>query len=183
MNAFSLGCRVALCSLLLSTSAAFSHLATPELATPVRHAGPLPPALLTAKRIFISNDGADGGLFPHPFSGDSDRGYDQFYAGVQALGRFQSVADPSQADLVLELRLTAPYGPTNANKQNGAADPLPTFRLTIYDRRSHYVLWSLTESIEVAMKQTTHDRNFDEAVQRLVAGFDALTMPQSPPTR
>src|ERR1700758_2121046 len=83
---------------------------------------PVPPALLAAKKIFISNAGADSGLFPHPFSGDPDRAYNKFYAALQNWGRYQCVTDPSEADLVLELQLTAPYGPTNANKQKGASD-------------------------------------------------------------
>jgi hypothetical protein len=67
---------------------------------------PVPPALLTGKKIFVSNVGADSGLFPHPFSGTPDRAYNQFYAAVQKWGRYQCVADPSDADLVFELRLT-----------------------------------------------------------------------------
>ncbi len=34
---------------------------------------PVPQALMKAKKIFLSNAGADSGLFPHPFSGDPDR--------------------------------------------------------------------------------------------------------------
>ena len=40
--------------------------------TPVAIA-PVPSLLLSAKKVFISNAGADSGLFPHPFSGDPDR--------------------------------------------------------------------------------------------------------------
>jgi len=36
------------------------------------------------------------------------------------------------------------------------------------DRRSHYVLWALTESIERANLQKTHDLNFDVALSTLV---------------
>ncbi len=58
------------------------------------------------------------------------------------------------------------------------------FRLVIYDRPTHYVLWALTESIAPATLQKTHDHNFDEALAALVvdagrfdevaAGGDAL---------
>ena len=89
----------------------------------------VPPALLNAKTVFISNAGADSGLFPHPFSGDPDRAYNEFYAAMQSWGRYQLVADPSEADVVLELRLIAPYGPSAPNKRNGASDPLPMFQL------------------------------------------------------
>src|ERR1700754_2347951 len=66
---------------------------------------PVPPALLNAKKVFISNAGADSGLFPHPFTGDPDRAYNEFYANVESWGRYQLVANPAQADLVFELRL------------------------------------------------------------------------------
>ncbi len=136
---------------------------------------PIPKELLSARKIFISNAGADSGLFPHPFSGDPNRGYNELFAGLHALAQFELVPSPAEADLVLEIRLMAPYGPNSPNKQNGAADPLPMFRLVVYDRPSHYVLWTFTNTVEVALKQQTHDRNFDEAISNLVADFQALT--------
>jgi hypothetical protein len=136
---------------------------------------PVPALLLDAKTLFISNAGADSGLFPHPFSGDPDRAYNEFYANVMSWGRYQVVASPAKADLVFELRLMAPNGPSNANKQKGASDPLPMLRLVIYDRPSHYVLWALTESIAPATLQKTHDHNFDEAIANLVLDAGRLT--------
>jgi hypothetical protein len=135
---------------------------------------PVPPALGTAKTVFISNAGADAGLFPHPFSGGADRGYNQFYAMVKSWGRFELVNDPAQADLVFELQLHAPNGPQNADKTKGASDPLPMFRLTILDRKTHYVLWALTESIEQANLQKTHDHNFDDALGLLGGDLKAI---------
>jgi hypothetical protein len=99
-------------------------------------AGPIPPALLAAKTIFVSNAGADAGLFPEvfsggsglssePFSGDPDRAYTEFYTALKNTGDYTLVGDPFGADLILEIRLTAPYGPTNPNRQNGAPDPCP----------------------------------------------------------
>jgi hypothetical protein len=136
---------------------------------------PVPSQLLNAKTVFISNAGADSGLFPHPFTGDPDRAYNEFYAGVESWGRYQLVASPDQADLVFELQLTAPNGPSNADKSKGASDPLPMLRLVIYDRPTHYVLWALTESIASATLQKTHDHNFDEAVANLVLDAGRLT--------
>ncbi len=136
---------------------------------------PAPPALAAAKTVFVSNAGADAGLFPQPFSGDPNRAYAEFYSSLKASGAFTLVNDPSEADLVLELQLTAPNGPANANKQNGAADPLPMFRLAVYDRKTHFVLWTITESITVAFLQKTHDRNFDDALQSVVNQLLAVT--------
>jgi hypothetical protein len=136
---------------------------------------PVPPAIRSAARIFLSNAGGDSGLFPSPFSGDASRGYNQLYAALKATGQHQLVADPSDADLVLELQLNAPNGPSSGSKVNGASDPLPMFRLVVYDRKSHYVLWAFTQSIEVAIKQKTHDLNFDDAVKTIALEFEALS--------
>jgi hypothetical protein len=136
---------------------------------------PVPPALLNGKKVFLSNGGVDSGLFPHPFSGGADRAYNQMYAALQKQGRYELVSDPSDADLVFELRLNAPYGPANANKVKGASDPLPMFRLTIFDRKAHYVLWALTESIEEANLQKTHDHNFDDALAALLGDLKTVT--------
>jgi hypothetical protein len=133
--------------------------------------GPVPPGILAAKSIFVSNAGADSGMFPSPFTGDPDRAYTEFYAALKATGDYQLADDPSQADLVLELQLIAPNGPTNPNKINGAADPLPRFRLIVYDRKTHYILWTVTESIDAADSQKSHDKNFDLALTEVLNEF------------
>jgi hypothetical protein len=157
-----------LCLLFLAASVATAQ----DTAGQVR--GPVPPAILSARRIFVSNAGADSGLFPKPFSGNTDRAYNQFFAALKAAGLFELVYDPSEADLVLELQLLAPTGPSNADKQKGASEPVPEFRLTVYDRKSHYILWTLSESIGVALLQKTHDRNFNQALSNLLLDFQQL---------
>ena len=68
--------------ILLSTA-----LGIPSLAQEMMPVAPVPPALYIAKKVFIANAGADSGLFPHPFSGEPDRAYNEFYAGVKAMSR------------------------------------------------------------------------------------------------
>ncbi|HMD08143.1 MAG TPA: hypothetical protein VKH63_11445 [Candidatus Acidoferrum sp.] len=159
-----------LCAALLFAVATGAQAPPPPLSL-----APVPPTLLNAKTVFVSNAGADSGLFPHPFSGDPDRPYNQFYAAMQSWGRYQLVADPSEADVVFELQLIAPPGPSSGNKVNGASDPVPMFRLVIYDRKTHYVLWALTESIPIAVLQKTHDNNFDGALSALTADLKRVT--------
>jgi hypothetical protein len=101
---------------------------------------------------------------------------------LKTTGEFDLVPDPSDADLVLELELIAPLGPTSANKQNGAPDPVPQFRLVIYDRKTHYILWTLTESIGVALLQPTHDRNFNDALANILLDFQRLASKLPVPT-
>ena len=49
------------------------------------------------------------------------------------------------------------------------------FRLVIYDRSTHYILWALTESIERASLQKNHDKNFDLALDELTNDLKRLT--------
>ena len=137
----------------------------------------VPLGILNAKSVFISNGGSDAGLFPEPFSGDANRGYFSFVANLQHLQKYDLVQDPSQADVVMEIQLLAPTGPQNRSKQLGAADFLPFFKLTVYDRETHFVLWTITEPIELAMRQKTHDNNFDVALSHLVDDLQALSQP------
>jgi hypothetical protein len=166
----------ALCSVLaaavLSAPTAFAQAAWP--------AAPVPPALTAAKTLFLSNAGADAGLFPEPFGGDPSRGYNEFYGALKQNGKYQLVGDPSQADLVLELRLEAPKGPSDPNKVKGASDPLPQFRLVVYDAKTHYVLWGFSQSIEIAYLQKTHDHNFDQALSNLLNQFEQVTGKATP---
>jgi hypothetical protein len=160
----------ALCTVFFAAALALAQ--EPTTATPQ---APVPSAIRTASKIFVSNAGGDGGLFPSPFSGDPNRGYNQFYAGLKANGQYQLVVDPSEADLVLELRLTAPNGPIRGTRVSGEADPRPMLRLLTYDRKTHYVLWAFTQSIEVALLQKNQDRNFDEALTTILLEFESLS--------
>ena len=160
-----------LCSCLSLAVAASAATAGFAQMPPNDQAGPVPPAIATAKTIFVSNAGADAGLFPEPFTGDPSRAYSELYAALKATGNYTLVGDPAQADLVLELRLNAPYGPSDANKQKGASDPLPMFRLVVYDGKTHYILWTITQSVEIAFLQKTHDKNFDMALTEILNQF------------
>jgi len=137
----------------------------------------VPTAILNAKSVFISNGGSDAGLFPEPFSGDPNRGYFAFMKALRDAHTLEVVDDPAQAEMVLEIHLSAPMVPMHISKQLGSADALPFFRLTIYDRKTHFVLWTITEPIEVAILQKTHDRNFDQALSHVVDDLWALSKP------
>ncbi len=161
--------RFLVCAALLTAAAAYAQLPA------YTQAGPVPQAIRSAKKVFVSNAGSDSGLFPSPFSGDPNRAYTQFYAALKTTNQFALADDPSDADLVLELQLIAPNGPTEGSKALGASDPLPMFRLTIFDRKTHYILWSITQSVDPALGQKNHDHTFDAAILVLVEKFQQLT--------
>ncbi|MGD1106963.1 MAG: hypothetical protein ABR865_07945 [Terracidiphilus sp.] len=140
--------------------------------TPSTPAGPVPPAILHAKSVFISNAGSEPGLFPqhftgdvqppYLFTGDQDRPYAEFYAALEATGDYKLLNDPSEADLVLEVQLPGPHSPLS---------PQPDFRLVIYSAQGRYVLWTIAQSIEPAELQKNRDKNFDQALTGVLDKF------------
>ena len=50
-------------------------------------------------------------------------------------------------------------------------------RLVVYDRPTHYILWADTQLIDVALKQKTHDVNFDRALDRLLIDLKSVVSP------
>jgi hypothetical protein len=152
MSCIGPGFRIVACFALFS---AFPVLAQQSATTPP---GPVPPAILAAKKIFISNSGASSSSF----SGGQNRAYNQLYAALQVSGVFEMAGDPSDADLVLELQIFD-SGPGSAS-----------FKLLIYDRKTHFLLWTLVEPISICTRQKTCDANFDEALPVLLLNFEKL---------
>jgi hypothetical protein len=152
MSRIGPGFRLVACFFLFS---GFAALAQQSATTPP---GSVPPAILAAKKIFLSNSGASNALY----SGGQNRAYNQLYAALQTSGFFDLAADPSDADLVLELQIYD-SGPGSA-----------TFKLLIYDRKTHFLLWTLLEPISLCNRQKTCDANFDEALPVLFLNFEKL---------
>ena len=128
---------------------------------------PLPAAITTAHKLFLGNAGDQE-------NADCLRAYNDLYAGLAKLTRFQLVPTPQAADLVLEMHYELTPGQTA-----GHDDPR-RFRVLLLDAQTHIVLWSLTERTNYAAFQHNRDKNLDEMVARLTADFDALTSAQPP---
>jgi hypothetical protein len=114
-------------------------------------AAPVPSLILNAKTIFVSNNGDASGAF----SGGADNLYNAFYDSLKNTNQFVMVADPSQADLVLETHFT----------------DVQTVRLIIYDRKTRFVLWSLQQGGISGAFQKTRDRKFAAGIDALVQQF------------
>src|ERR1039457_6567724 len=152
MSRIGLGLRFVACFALCSAIPGFAQ----QPATTA--SGPVPPAILAATKLFVSNSGA----YSTVYSGGQNRAYNQLYAALQGSGFFEMMGDPSDSDLVLELQFSDP-GPGST-----------TFRLLIYDRKSHFLLWTLLEPISACGRQKTCDANFDEALPVLLLNFEKL---------
>jgi hypothetical protein len=177
-KAFVLGMSLVILSL---GSLAFAAQAKPAPQAPV------PAQILTAKKVFIANAGLDEPLFDSPlFAGGPSRAYDQFYADLKASGRYELVGAPADADLLLEIRFTVPAVPEAEQKdylgKYSLASPYdPQFRLKIRDPKTNALLWTVIEHAQWAMTQGNREKNFDQALTKLVGDWQVVST-QAPAT-
>ena len=142
-------------------------------------AAPVPAQILAAKKVFLGNAGGDQPLLDDPqFTGGVERSYNQFYAAMKTWGRYEIVSAPGDADLLLEIRFTVPPvgGPVVRGDTIGGRPYDPQFRLEIRDPKTNTVLWAFTEHAQWAILQGNRDRNFDQALARIVSDVQGLTV-------
>jgi hypothetical protein len=147
-----------ICGAALSIALAALPLLAADKVTPAPPA-PVPAQILTARKVFISNAGATVAALDILFkcSWDANEPYNQFYAAMKSWGRFEIVSAPADADLVLEIRFDTYL-----------------FGLTILDSKTHFILWTIAQPVEVAAREKTYERNFGQAVANLVGDLKAL---------
>ena len=138
---------------------------------------PVPAQILAAKKVFVVNAGADGGAYPlAPFSGEPERAYNSFYAAMKTWGHYQLVGAPSDADMLIEIRLTVRPGVVlRGDSMYWDAQ----FRVVISDPKANAMLWAMTEQVENAVLQGNRDKNFDQALARIMADLQKLTAPST----
>jgi len=120
-------------------------------------AAPLPAQIATAKRVFISYA---GGIPEMPPQGDV--AYNQFYAAIKGWGRYELLAAPADADLVLEI--TVMYGVGRECYSH------PLLRLVILDPKTHIVVWAFTEGVHGDLRHY----DFDGAITKIVDDIKSL---------
>jgi len=138
-------------------SFAFAIILFPAVAS-LAQTAPLPSQILSAKKVFISNTGV--GFPPSGLSGTPDRMYNEFYADMKSSAQYVLVGAPSDADLVLDVNL----------------DPVVfQLKLDIRDPKTGIVLWAQFEPIRSNVSQKNRDKNFDNAISKLVSDLQVLT--------
>ena len=103
---------------------------------------------------------------PPVFSGGPERVYDELYAAVRAGGRYQIVGTPADADLLIEIGLTAPASGVGYD---------PQFRLAIRDPKTNALLWAFTEHVQWAIQQGNRNKNFDQTLARIISDLRGLS--------
>jgi len=125
-------------------------------------AAPIPVQIPAARQIFISNvPGINLNL-----AGGPTRTYDQFYAAVTGLQKYQLASSPAAADLVFEISIA---------RQIDAADGGVQLRLVMVDPKTNVPLWTIGQHIEVAVRKATAERNFDNAMAQLLNQLKQVT--------
>jgi hypothetical protein len=136
---------------------------------------PVPAQIVAAHKIFIANAGADivsQATFKR--AKDPDQAYNRFYSAMQAWGRYNLVSAPGEADLVIEIRFTAPM------YYNGSLPTYePQFGMRILDAKTHFLLWDLAEPVEGAFRKATWLKNFDKGLDALMDDLKKLSAPNA----
>ena len=142
---------------------------TPASAVPP---APVPSQILSAKRVFISNQ--PGALYLNPRNAEDDpyRPYNQFYASMKGWGYYELTSAPADADLILEINLTERNVVTNATMQSPGRALY--FVLTVRDPKSHTILWWIAERLQGANRTATGEKNYNQAMTNLVNDLKRL---------
>ncbi len=137
-------------------------------------AAPVPPQILSAHAVFVSNGG--GSNYFNIFTGGPDRAYNTFYSDMQQSNRYQLVSSPAQADLIFEIRSIAPE--VSDGRSVGYN---PQLILSILDPKTSAVLWTTSANVRAAGSQKRRNQGFDQSVAVLVDKLGEVTgQPLSP---
>lgn len=137
---------------------------------------PIPARIFSARKMFVSN--ATGEI---PMPPDTlDLAYNEFYAAMKSWGRYDVVADPSDADLVFELRFHYSVGPTGVVQGSGGSTEDFQLRVSILDSRTRTILWALSKSIPQSSNKIKSRQFFDQSMAALVDNLKKLASQPSP---
>jgi hypothetical protein len=153
--------------------------------TPAPPPGPVPAPIQSAQKIFIANGGMDAFSLQafEELGLAGTNAYDSLYAAVKSWPKYQLVSSPADADLVLSIRLTAPL--TNVGEhgtwdfQHILANTTWQFQIevTIYDAKTHFALWTLTEPVRPANLAGTWRKNIASANTALTGDLKTVLSP------
>lgn len=137
---------------------------------------PVPEQIGTAQKVFISNAGGESFeavIGEAVFNGGPDRPYNELYAVLGALGRYELVSSPAEADLVFEISW-------NLSDTGLRLPVLGQLRLRVIDPKTHITLWTYIEYVRGAILLGNRDKNFDQAMNTIVSRLKQVAGPPAP---
>jgi hypothetical protein len=97
---------------------------------------------------------------------------------------YEIVTAPADADLLFEIRFnifTSPAVRTGNSQALFGTEPYDaSFRLEIRDPKTTALLWAFVEHADQAILQGNRDKDFDQALTRLIGDAQILSIPQPP---
>ncbi|HTV81784.1 MAG TPA: hypothetical protein VME18_03965 [Acidobacteriaceae bacterium] len=129
---------------------------------------PIPPQVVNAHYIFVSNGG--GSNYFDIFDAGPNRAYNTFFSQIKRTGHYELVSSPSEADAIFEIRAVAPPVPGL-----GAPAYNPQVILTIRDPRTNAVLWTASANVRAIGTKKHRDKDFDQSVAVLVDELAQVT--------
>jgi hypothetical protein len=133
---------------------------------------PIPQQISTATAVFISNGGIDAQSKDRiTNTKDPNLVYDQFYAQMKLWGHYSLVATPADADLVFEIRFSSP----SVTCRNYNTCLAAQIELAIYDVKTHFRIWTITEGVDAAILDSNFIKNTNQSIANLLIDVQALT--------
>lgn len=155
---------------------AFASPGSAQSKAPALAQAPVPGAMLSANKIFVSNGGGESFetvIDETVFNGGPDRPYNEFYADMKGWGRYEIVAAPADADLVFEVSWVL--------QDTGLRLPVPgLLRVEVIDPKTHVTLWSFIQYVRGAILLGNRDKNFDQAMNAILLRMKQLVVTPPP---
>ena len=163
-----------------------------------KKAKPLPPpppppavisAVTSAKKVFLSNAGADP-IYAHDITGGANGSYNALDASLKQWGYFQLVDSPAQADLIFAIHSTETVDEKDVwNLDPHSTQPYdvivgpkhPIFHLTILDASTQSVIWKIDSPAGFAFTRKKGAVAFAKSIDTLTNQVKALVAEPAPP--
>lgn len=142
---------------------------TAQAQQPTPTVAPVPPQILSAHVVFVSNGG--GTNYFNAFTGGPNSPYNIFYADLEQTNRFQLASAPAQADVIFEIRGIAPA----INNDDTTAGYNPQLILNIIDPKTSAVLWTTSANVRAGGTRKSRDKGLDQSVAVLVDKLSQVT--------
>lgn len=129
----------------------------------------MPVQIVSGRKVFISNGGSDvSSQYSFRLYGLPAQVYGPFYSAMQNWGHYELVATPGEADLVFQIK--------------SSNTPTSYFQLeaAIFDARTHFLLYSVSEPVNIANRKATWVKNFSKAMDALMDDIKELAVPAPP---
>jgi hypothetical protein len=131
--------------------------------------GPIPPQIATARKVFLTNAGAD-----HNFPVDENTAYNDVLIALQNWGHYQFVSSPQDAELIFSLKDAAPITGVAGDANSTYSVSSPAFILTIVDAHTNTPLWTVTSPVVSYGSGKKEARWFTLSVNNLVTRVKVL---------